>query len=147
MAIKDEELDRRINAFLALIEQDQRQWIEQRRAKAQAEAEEKGESFLFWEEPTDKEYATQRLGIDAATFSRWKLKYSPPNEKNTLIVCQNLGTTKPWEIMGFKSIPLDAVDIVARWPHMDQETRESIKRLSGGSRKSSNPVKSPASAV
>jgi hypothetical protein len=145
MAIKEKELDRRVNALLAFLEEDQRQWNEQRRAEAQAESEVKGEPLLFWEPPTDKEYARDRLGIDPATFSRWKLKYSPPNEKNTLIVCTNLGTTEPWELMGFKSLPLDAIHVMSKWQHMDQETREAIKQLSGSPRKSKSPVKSPAS--
>jgi hypothetical protein len=147
MASMTVEETKRLEALLAYLEEDMRQWTARRRAQAEAEAEARGKRFMFWDEPTDKDYAQQRLGVDPGSFSRWKMKYTLPNEKNALQICKALGTEKPWEILGYQTLPPDAVQIIVRWERMDQETREAIKRLAGAPQKSSSVISSPASTV
>lgn len=145
MARMTDEETKRLDAFLAYLEEDMLEWVEQQRIKAQAEAEAKGERLMFWDKPTDKDYAQKRLGVDPGSFSRWKMRYTLPNEKNALQICKALGTEKPWELLGYQSLPPDAVRVIVRWDRLDHETRKAIKRLAGEPESKVSPVRSPAS--
>jgi hypothetical protein len=119
---KDENMMRELVQWFS---EDYKRWIEEKRATAEREGKE-----LFFTPPTELDYASKRLGVNPASFSRWKNLLNPINEINVLLIAANTGDTRPLEIFGFKSLDPDLQKVIANWKRRAPDERKAMVRIS-----------------
>jgi hypothetical protein len=112
----------RLVRFLA---EDFDQWVAAAKARAKKEGKE-----LFFTEPPESKYAAERLGVDPASFSRWKSLSNPINETNLLLIAINTQSVEPLRIFGYSAIEdHDLQDVIVNWRVRTPEERQKIKHM------------------
>jgi hypothetical protein len=109
---------------------DYQEWIKAAREKSALEGKE-----LFFTDPSEADYAIQRLGVNPSTFSRWKNLLNPINKDHVLLIAVNTGSIEPLTICEYGTLPDDLKEIIVHWRQRTPEERKNIKRLAtmGGS--------------
>jgi Tfp pilus assembly protein PilP len=111
----------RLIRFLA---EDFDQWVAAAKAKAKKEGKE-----LFFTEPPESKYAAERLGVDPASFSRWKSLSNPINETNLLLIAINTQSVEPLRIFNYRTIDDDLQDVIVNWRVRTPEERQKIVHM------------------
>jgi hypothetical protein len=112
----------RLIRFLA---EDFGQWV----AAAKKRAKEQGKE-LFFTEPPESKYAAERLGVDPASFSRWKSLSNPINETNLLLIAINTQSVEPLRIFEHSAIEdHDLQDVIVNWRARTPEERKKILNI------------------
>jgi hypothetical protein len=114
----------RMEKLIQWLNADYQEWIEAARARSQ-----KAGTELFFSPPTERDYAVKRLGVDPASFSRWKNLLNPINENNILLIAVNTGSKVPLDIFGYNHLDSELQDVVINWRKRSPEERKIIVRL------------------
>lgn len=131
--MKNKEDERKMRELVDWFNQDFQTWVEGKKVEAEqkrAQMEAEGKAFFF-SPPTERDYAKYRLGVDPASFSRWKSLLNPINDVNLLAIVMNTGSTRPLEIFGLKDLAMDndLAMVIAGWKSADRGSKKAISRI------------------